>query len=858
MTIFYTDVARRGDQLLVREIVNGEHQKRRIKFNPMVWIPTNDSSAEFKSFDETTYLDKRTFTKMSDAKKFIDMYSGQSFSIYGTKNWRNQFICEEYPSGKYDKRFIRSFIFDIETIDETGNYRGGMKTMARDVPVPIVSISLKNSISGTMHVWGMKPFETRKHKSIDINYHYCEDEDSLLQDFLEYWENNTPDVISGWNIRTFDIPYIVNRISKLFGEDEVKRLSPWRIVDKSNVYDDWGSEHVSFELVGIATLDFIELYKKYRLEPRESFKLDYIAHVELGEKKLDYSESGNLTALYNDDFIRFIDYNIQDVVLVDKLNLKLNYIDLTYELAYYSRQCYTDVMSPVKTWESLIYTYAVKNKMMYEMREPGTKQDFIGAFVYEPKLGLKNWIVSIDAASLYPSIIRQLNISNEMLIEDLPPELKKLRHQLLSLDIDSRIDYLIQKKIDTSACKKYGVSFTPNGQFFKIQKQSVGSVMMENLYNQRKSMKDEMISLKKANDGSPETSRKISVLSSGEYARKILLNSNFGASGNQYYAFFDVRIAEAITTSGQFVNKWLNFRLNTLFNKLCKTENVDFNIAGDTDSIYLDMERIVKLIPGYESKSDEAIVDFLDNFFKTIVQSVIDKAFDEFTEYTNSRELAIFWDREVIASRGFWTAKKRYALKIYDSEGVKVKPPKDIKVMGLEIIKSNTPEFCRKKLKECVRIILTKDNDSLISYIEECRKEFNSMPIDDIAQPGGVGNMSDYYGTGGELFKKGAQAHVRGCIIFNKMLDDYPNLVNRTRISDGDKIKKVYLNLPNPSGINIISYPVGENIPKEFGLDEYIDKNTQFEKTFLAPLRGMLDSIGWKSEASFSIDSLFC
>jgi len=852
MTKFYTNIDRRGNKLLVREWDGNNHKKYKIPFSPTLFIPTN-SDGDFTSFEGDVKLEPKEFESMSEAKSFIDMYKDESFSIYGTKNWISQYCTEAYPGHiEFEQSHIRCFNIDIETIDETGKFRGFPS--ADIAPVPVVSITIFDSITKRFYVWGLNKFNNADDR---VNYHQCRDEMSLLANFLEFWESNCPNAVTGWNITGFDIPYLVNRITNLFGEKAAKRLSPWGIIDARTIKGQFGRETHTFDISGVSNLDYIEMYKKFRLQPRESYKLDFIAYVELGDKKLDYSEVGSLQKLYVTDFQKFIEYNIKDVELIERLDEKLSYLNLIYSLSYYSHQPYNDTFSPVKTWEALIYNYAIENRMMYKIKSPGERENFIGAYVYEPVLGMKRWVVSIDAASLYPSIIRQHNISNEMLLETIPEDLQAIRAQLKSIPFDDAIELLIRKEINLDALKDHGVTVTPNGQFFKIAKQSVGSVMMENLYKERKALKGRMLECESEyqTNPSPELSRQIATLDSGQHARKILLNSNFGASGNPYYAFYDVRIAEAITTSGQLINKWLNNRLNTFFNKMCKTKDVNFTIGGDTDSLYLDMERIVELHPKYSTMSQEDIVNFLDDFSKKIMQPVIDKAFDEFLDYTNARELMIFWDREAIASAGFWTAKKRYALMVHDNEGIRYSEPK-IKVMGIEIVKSSTPEFCRERLKHAVKLMLTSDNDTVLSYIDSVKKEFKTQSPETIGQPGGIGGMVAYAGVGRELAKKGAQAHVRGALMYNRMLEE-KGLHERSTIFDGDKIKKLFLKTPNIIHQNVIAFPVHEDLPPEFGLHEYVDYDVMFEKTFLHPLGAMLDSVGWKSENIATLEDFF-
>jgi DNA polymerase elongation subunit (family B) len=361
--------------------------------------------------------------------------------------------------------------------------------------------------------------------------------------------------------------------------------------------------------------------------------------------------------------------------------------------------------------------------------------------------------------------------------------------------------------------------------------------------------KNELLARKK------QLEKDISKYQNLQMAKKVQLNSAYGALGNQYFRFFDVRQAEAITLSGQLSIKWIERRINEYMNSLLKTENEDYVLASDTDSLYISFGKLVDKVYGSKDATTEQIVDFLDKVAETKLEPFIDKSYEELASLLNVYEQKMFMKRETIANKGIWTAKKRYILNVHDNEGVRYAKPK-LKMMGIETVKSSTPAVCRDSLKKALDLIMNSDEKTVQEYIESFRTKFKSLPFEDVAFPRGISDLSKYVIKSKDLeIPSGCPIHVRGALVFNHLLREHKLSKRYENIKDGEKIKFCYLKTPNPARSNVVS--VVSTLPKQFDLEQYIDYETQFTKTFLDPLKVILDTIGWKPEEERTLEDFF-
>jgi len=828
---FYTNVQLVGNEFLVRGYENGSSFLSREKYSPTLFLVT-DKPSEYKTLDGR-YVEPIKPGFVRDCREFFAKYKDvDNFNIYGNDRFIYQFISDNYSETevKFDIKNINIITIDIEVASE-----GGFPTV-QDCCEELLAITIQNASTKEIITWGCKPFTTKQKNS---EYIQCTDEANLLSRFLYYWENNFPDVVTGWNCSLYDMPYISKRIARILGETAAKRLSPWKLVSEKEIQINH-KDHIICDIAGVTILDYLDLYKKFTYVNRESYRLDYIAEVELGQNKLDHSEFETFKEFYTKDWQKFIEYNIIDVELVDRLEDKLKLIELAITMAFDAKVNFADVFYQVKMWDSIIYNYLKKQNIVIPPKEHSQKDEkYKGAYVKEPVPGKYDWVVSFDLNSLYPHLIMQYNISPETLVDT--------RHPSAS------IDKILEQKISFKDYSEYSVC--PNGAMYRKDIHGFLPQLMQKIYDERVIYKNKMIAAKKeyAKKKTKDLEKEIARYNNIQMARKIQLNSAYGAIGNQYFRYYKLENAEAITTSGQVSIRWIEAKMNKYLNKVTKTKGIDYVIASDTDSLYLNLGPMVDAVFAGREKTSQAIVSFLDKICRVELEKYIESSYQELAEYLNAYQQKMSMKRENIAERGIWTGKKRYALNVWDSEGVRFQEP-ELKIMGLEAIKSSTPSACRGKIKQAIKLMMVGTESDVISFIDEFRREFPKLPLDQISFPRSANEISKYR-CPDFIYKKSTPIAVRGALLYNHMLR-VNNLTNKySTIGDGEKVKFCYLKKPNPMGENVISYL--QELPKEFGLLNYVDYNLQFTKTFLDPITSILNSIGWSHKKTHTLESLF-
>jgi len=846
---FYTNVQVYGSRILYRGIENGRKVRRKIDYFSTFFVPAKEKTDWVTIHGE--YVSELKPGNIRDARDFIKQYEDvDGFKIYGNNKYEYAFIADTFADDvEWDASLINITNIDIEV----GSENGFPEPATASEPITAITFKNKNKFV----VLGCGAFDNTRD---DVWYIKCRDETDLLKKFLDEWTFDYPDIITGWNVKFFDIPYLVNRITKILGDADAKRLSPWNNLDERRVVL-MGREQIAFVPSGISVLDYIELYKKFAPggQSQESYKLDAICNVELGERKLSYEEYGSLHTLYRDNYQKFIEYNIRDVELVEKLEDKLKLVELALTLAYDSKTNYDDVFTQVRMWDSIIYNYLKKKSMVVPPITRHSKDAaYVGAFVKDPLLGMHKWVASFDLNSLYPHLIMQYNISPDTLIE--PAHYDGTMREFISRN-NVTIDSLLNQECSTSILQTANVTLTPNGQFFTKEKHGFLPEIMETMYNDRSAYKKKAIEAKKELEKETDSTKRYDIekriarYNNLQLAKKVSLNSAYGALGNEFFRFFDVRQASAITTAGQLSIRWIENKLNDYMNKLLKTENEDYVIASDTDSIYLSLDKLVSktIVEQNPSAGTKQIIKFMDKVCEDRIQPFIDKAYAELAEYVNAYEQKMQMKREALADKGIWTAKKRYIMNVWNNEGVEYAKPK-VKVMGLEMIKSSTPAYCRKIMWEAIDIVLNKTEDDMIVMIETYRQEFRQQVISDIAFPRGVNGL-EKFADAKAIFGKGTPIHVRGSLLYNDLIKRKKLDKTYPMIMEGEKIKFVYLKEPNTIQSNVISFPT--IVPKELDIEKYIDYDLQFEKSFLEPLKIILDSINWKTEHVSSLEDFF-
>ena len=790
---FYKSVIEHKGKLLVRGIHGGKDYKEKIDFGPTLYSLTKNQS-KFKTLDGRN-LNPIRFKNINDARRFRRDVATQNSPIYGLERFHYQYINEEFPNKiEWDKKYIKIFTIDIETTCEDG---------FPDVENPIeelLCITVKNQSNKQILTWGTGEYKTDRP---DVTYVRCKDEKHLLMEFMKFWLKNYPDVITGWNTKFFDLPYLMNRIKLITNEKVANKMSPWNMIEKNEIMVR-GRPQTTYSLKGIVMLDYLDCYRWFIPTRQESYKLDYIGEIELGQKKHE-NPYETFKQFYTIDFQKFIDYNIQDVEIVDALEDKLGLIELALTVAYESKVNYDDIFSQVRVWDTLIANHLLAKNICIPPREEHDKDTkYEGAYVKDPVVGQHKWVCSFDINSLYPHIIIQYNISPEKIIG----------HDGSGLSVNK----MLKKKIDLSHLKDENACITPNGAKFKNDSQGFLPEMMETMYNERVVYKKRMIKAKKEyqKTPTPELSKEIARCHNIQWARKIALNSAYGAVGNQYFRYYDVRQASGITTAGQFIIRFIEEKVNEYMNKILETE-YDYIVASDTDSIYVTMDKLVDQT--CKGKNNEQICNFIDRVVESRIEPYIEKCFAELAEYSNAFKNCMVMKREVIANKGIWVAKKRYMLNVLDDEGVRLAEPK-LKIMGIEAVKSSTPQVCRTKIKEAIKIIMNKDEETLQNYIAEFKKEFDELPPEAIAFPRSCNNINKYRNPA-TIFSKGTPIHVKGSLIYNHKIREM-KLQNRyPYIQEGDKIKFLKLVEANPFRFDVISYIT--TLPTEFDLNKYLD-----------------------------------
>jgi len=828
---FYTNVQLIGNQFLVRGVENGKRFETRDEFFPTLYVKTKKESKYRTLSDEAVEPIKPGTVK--DCREFYSKYDNvDGFEIYGNDRYIYQYISEKYPEDeiKFDISKIKLVTLDIEVASE-----GGFPDV-ESASEEILSISIQDYTTKKIITWGVKPFNnTRK----DVTYHYCPSEYELLNHFINHWMIDVPDVITGWNIQLYDVPYICKRLNRVLGEKLMKRFSNWGLVTEGEIFIN-GRKHTTFDVGGLTQLDYLDLYKKFTYKVQESYRLDYIAEVELGQKKLDHSEFDTFKDFYTKGWQKFIEYNIIDVELVDKLEDKMKLIELALTMAYDAKVNYADVFYQVRMWDNIIYTYLKKRNIVIPPRNKERKDEkYAGAYVKEPIPGLYDWVVSFDLNSLYPHLIMQYNISPETLVEEKHPTVN--------------VDKILNQELTFEMYKDYAIC--ANGAMYRKDVRGFLPELMEKIYNERVIFKKKMLAAEQEYEKTKNKQliKEIARCNNIQMARKIQLNSAYGAIGNQYFRYYKLSNAEAITFSGQVSIQWIMNKMNSYLNKILKTDGEDYVIASDTDSLYINMGPLVETVYKGREKTTESVVSFLDKICSMELEKYIENSYQELAEYVNAYDQKMFMKRECIAERGIWTAKKRYILSVWDSEGVRYETPK-LKIKGIEAIKSSTPAPCRKMLKESFNLMMSGSEDDMIKFIEESRNKFTSLSPEEISFPRSASDVQKYK-SHSDIYIKGTPIHVRGALLFNHYIKQNKLNNKYSLIQNGEKIKFVYLKKPNTIHENVISFI--QEFPKELNLDRYIDYELQFEKSFLEPLKVILDIIGWKIEKTTTLESFF-
>lgn len=874
--VFYINAETRNNKILLTYCHDKQIKYAQIdNYKPTLFSLSADPSSPYKELVSGKRLEPTQFSSIREANSVIrEAHNNNDVTVYGNRNFNLTFLHENFREMEtsYDISMIRGFMLDIECVADVGFPDPGKAEW------PINVLTIYDTFTQKYFVWGEAPYDEcnyidklKEHgiTADDIVYEQFDCEIKMLKHLLRWWRNHLPAYITGWNSSHFDLPYLCHRLQRL-GLD-MNKLSPWKstFVREGEFY---GKPEYTVFIAGIADLDYLDLYKKNRFITRESYKLDFIGEIELGRKKVDFSHvANNLRELRERDYDLFTTYNIIDVELIKALEDKLGFLSITFAVAYAAGINYGDVKSPVVTWTNIMYRDLIGKKVILPNVKEHAKASYEGGYVKDPQVGKHRWVCSFDLNSLYPHLIMQFNISPETILSTVVP--------------DVNVDLMVE---GTPYTKPEGdLIVCPSGNTFRKDFYGVAGLQMERLYKERKAIKKEMLEheqdvvdikgghfdvdamyakygMQASTDHSAllvEAEKQVTLKDGGQMVRKILLNSFYGALANVYFPMFDIRLAESITKSGQLAIRWVGRKANEYLNGILQTEGVDYVVYTDTDSIYVCMEAVAKRLSvggkkfDVDNPDDRAkVVDELDSFCSTYMEDMIDKGYEDLRQYTNAYQQKMIMKREVISDNSVFCSKKRYMMSVWNSEGVAFDKAK-IKVMGMDMVKSSTPQVVRDAMKKTAELVLNGSQSDVHAFVGKFRQEFNQLPPESIAFPRGVNKLEETYCRPDGSFRDDVTVVInsRAAINFNNAVKshnlDYPLIVN------GDKIKYVHLTEPNKLQTHVFGFT--DTLPKELDIHKKVDYDLMLEKTYLKPMNDLVNLIGWSLEPRASIDAFF-
>jgi DNA polymerase elongation subunit (family B) len=871
LPVCYTHVASIGDNICVRgRTPDGVAQYWQHEYRPLIFLPSTQPTG-WVTLDGRPAKPVRTkgiqhARQWKETNKVVEVH-GDIAPVY-------QFIAEYYPPAlPYDSRNLWIASLDLEVYSGDGF----PQLETADKPINAITMVSFNGYKTETHVWGYHERQVAKGFDADVRYHGFTSELPMLQSFVDHWVNNPPDILTGWNVQFFDMPYLVKRLENLMGTSAARSLSPWNRISSRNTTI-MGRDHTVVDIVGVAILDYLELYKKFTFVQRENYKLDTIAKEELKESKKTYD--GTLNDLYENDFQKYLEYNLHDARLVRRLNDKLRLLELVMTLAYDAKVNFQDTFKQVRMWDAMIFYYLWQKRIAIPPNVHRSKgEQYAGAYVKEPQVGLHEWVVSFDVNSLYPSLMRQWNISPDAHVpqEVLEAEYRTLvdaghdatpnphadpanltpseRAGALRQVLDALNWITVDGYLETETCgvtpylRQLNLCITPNKQAFRNDFKGFLPEMLTQLYDERVKAKNAQLAAEKERETVDKKDKRYEVLTyeiakqkATQMVRKVGLNSAYGAIGNEHFRYFDVRQATAVTLSGQMVIRLVENRLNRYLNGYFGTTGEDYIIASDTDSVYVKLSRL---------KLDD--VDKIDAFAENVLQPIINGCFEHTVNDFVVAEDALKMKREAIANKGVWTAKKRYIMNVLDSEGVRMAQPK-LKITGIEAIKSSTPGVCRDAIKKALHILMNGTQDEFWKFYDAFEAEYLKLPFEAVAEPRSVNGL-EKYSSGYRKFESKAPFHVKAALTYNWTLYDDKLMNKYPTIKEGEKIRFAYLKEGNPFRNGGIAAP--DTCPPEWQVEQWLDYPRQFEKTFVKPLQVIMEKAGWTMERKNTIFDLF-
>jgi DNA polymerase elongation subunit (family B) len=796
---------------------NGERVKEEHDFKPYILL--EDKAGKEKSIYGTP-LKKKEFASSYDRNNFVK--DSNIKRIYENLPPYQQFLIDNYWSVCEDDNFSQ-YPLKVAYLDiECPHPDKFPEPESAEAVVNLITVF--DSFSKMYHVFGLKNYHTTRD---DVRYYFCKSEEDLLKSFIKFFRKEEFDVISGWNIAGFDIPYLINRITFELGEEWAKKLSPIeRIYEKTNPNGKFGMPTKEYVIEGISILDYYVMYMKFSLEKQESYKLDNIGEIELGINKIQHE--GNLWELAKKDWYKYTDYNIRDVEICVKLDEKKGYINLLRFLAY-TGLC--DLENAIKTVPPMNGAIAIRARMRDEyiptFIRPVTDYKAPGGYVSEPKVGFAENIVSFDANSLYPSVMISLNLSPETKIGRVEKDGDKVKIHHVSGRLFEMTPENFKKFIDEEQA-----ALTKAGFLFSQKKRGLVPEFLDNLYTKRKEMKSKMMECRKNGDKAGEQK-----FDSIQYAYKIHLNSLYGYMLNKYAPLGDEDIGTSVTLTGQAVIK----KSNDLFQDYVRENLPDVSesllqascIYGDTDSFMVSLKMF-----GYDAGSDE---------FYTLCEDIEDYINNSMTEWARkalrSTDPRFVFKRETICDSGIFIGKKYYVLHVLDDEGTKVDK---FKYRGVDVVKTTMPKKVKPYVKKVIEhMIMTQSLKETNDLFNEAYEEFKKLPIADIAKISGMNNYSEYSARcNGMNTVKGMPSHLKAAYFHDLIVGQNEWSSKYDKFKTGDKVRMVYVKKPNKYNLDMIGFK-GDWL-EEFNNIFVVDYEKMFSKIFHAAIERFYEAVGWK------------
>lgn len=854
MSDFYTHVYADRAGIYYRGYRDGKRVCEKIQdYQPSLFVPTDKPTPYVSVYG--TPVQRIIFNSIKEAADFYDknQQSNDAY-VYGNSRWQYAYLSDKFENGvEFDPNLIRKATLDIET-DTSKGFADPSNPFA-----PIVSITIK--YRNTFHVFGLKDFTLRYS---NINYRQFEDEKSMLSAFMQLWSDLDFDILFGWNTDQYDIPYIINRVNRIFKSDKAALcLSPYRKIRNTSA-NFRGRQIQTYDIVGIVSLDYIDLYRRY-MPKAESDALKFVAELELGETKVEYD--GTLLDLYTNDFNKFILYNCKDCALVEKLDAKLKLADVVMTTAYDSLCNLSDVQQQVRMWDVITFHHLKKKKIVVPPLVEHERQDFEGAYVLPAKIGKHKWVVSFDFASLYPSLIIEHNIS--------PDTLRSHIEFFLQIDGDPYTrEGTISPALDFTVLIENNLTCAGSGALFDKSKLGFLGDILIRLFEDRMAFKRKMKDAQKNALAAQTPEERLMYESEAtkfnnfQSAKKVQLNSAYGALGTKYFRYFNPELARSVTLSGRAVLIEVRNQIMKMMKERYNT-TTDPIIYGDTDSLYVSAMSYVKTLPTNLTPSE--IVGKIDEVFCQEVYQAINDALKSYRDRFNTYKSQLEMVRDVIAEDTIFVSKKRYLMEIWDKEGTRYQQPQR-KATGLEMIKSTTSKFCKEWLNTAADVILKGGNRELENLVDGYRKDFENFPLEMISYPVNVSGIEQYVAileskaviTFDDVvevedkrgLKKGTPVQVAAAYTYNKFLEEKNLDKKYDKIKSGQRMRYFYLKEQNPFRSHVIG--MFDVIPKEMNLKKWIDYEAQFNKIFLNPLNILLRAVKWHEiGGSLSIMGIF-